>query len=178
MEDPLFKSSFLFHRIMNYILIQQQDEKSLWHCPPKSIKAQVNIMWSTEVSLKSIKWPENCVEYFQCQQQKVTGVNICYLDQFSNFAVVFIVGFWLKPNFLLRKIFRGNLKEAISLAEIASFRFPWKISHKRKVAIMSRTAIVWKRRGLYLAVGNIVCKTCSIYMFYGIIHLVRVCIRR
>ena len=79
---------------------------------------------------------------------KVTGVNICYLDQFSNFAVVFIVGFWLKPNFLLRKIFRGNLKEAISLAEIASFRFPWKISLKREVAIMSRTAIVWKRRGL------------------------------
>ena len=97
---------------------------------------------------------------------KVTGVNICYLDQFSNFAVVFIVGFWLKPNFLLRKIFRGNLKEAISLAEIASFRFPWKISHKRKVAIMSRTAIVWKRRGLYLAVGNIVCKTCSIYVLW------------
>ena len=30
-------------------------------------------------------------------------------------------------NLLLRKMFCGNLNEAISLAEIASFRFPWKI---------------------------------------------------
>ena len=34
--------------------------------------------------------------------------------------------------FLSRKIFRGNLNEAISLAEI---RFPWKIFLKRKVTI-------------------------------------------
>ena len=47
-------------------------------------------------------------------------------------------------NFLLRKIFRGNLNETISLAEtdeidlianneIASFSFPWKTFFKRKL---------------------------------------------
>ena len=36
-------------------------------------------------------------------------------------------------NFLLRKMFRGNLNKPISLAEIASFRFSQKISLKRKL---------------------------------------------
>ena len=57
----------------------------------------------------------------------------------------------IKRNFLVRKIIRGNLNEAVSLAEInvtlkvtsistseiASFRFLQKIFLKRKVAIIS-----------------------------------------
>ena len=42
---------------------------------------------------------------------------------------------FVKVNFLLRKISLGNLNEAISLAEIASFRFPHKLFLKRKLAI-------------------------------------------
>lgn len=38
----------------------------------------------------------------------------------------------LKVNFLLREISRGNLNEVISLVEIVSFRFLWKISLSRK----------------------------------------------
>ena len=38
----------------------------------------------------------------------------------------------LKVNFLLREISRGNLNEVISLVEIVSFRFLWKIPLSRK----------------------------------------------
>ena len=38
----------------------------------------------------------------------------------------------LKVNFLLREISCGNLNEVISLVEIVSFRFLWKISISRK----------------------------------------------
>ena len=38
----------------------------------------------------------------------------------------------LKVSFLLREISRGNLNEVISLVEIVSFRFLWKISLSRK----------------------------------------------
>ena len=38
----------------------------------------------------------------------------------------------LKVNFLLREISCGNLNEVISLVEIVSFRFLWKISLSRK----------------------------------------------
>lgn len=39
-------------------------------------------------------------------------------------------------NFILRKAFCGNLNEAISLAEIAAFRFPRKIFFKRKLTFI------------------------------------------
>ena len=42
---------------------------------------------------------------------------------------------YIKVNFLLRKIFHGNLNEAVSLVEIASFRSPRKIFLKRKLNI-------------------------------------------
>ena len=38
----------------------------------------------------------------------------------------------LEVNFLLREISCGNLNEVISLVEIVSFRFLWKISISRK----------------------------------------------
>ena len=38
----------------------------------------------------------------------------------------------LKVSFLLREISRGNLNEVISLVEIVSFRFLWKIPLSRK----------------------------------------------
>ena len=41
----------------------------------------------------------------------------------------------VKVNFPLRKNFRGNLNEAISLVEIASFRFPQKSFIKKKLTI-------------------------------------------
>ena len=37
------------------------------------------------------------------------------------------IGILLNVNFLLRKIFLADLNEAMSLVEIAAFRFPWKI---------------------------------------------------
>ena len=37
----------------------------------------------------------------------------------------------LMANFLLGQIFRQNVNEAISLAEITSFRFPRKIFHAK-----------------------------------------------
>ena len=46
---------------------------------------------------------------------------------------------YLMVNILLRKIFRENPYEAISLAEIASFRFSAKIFFKRKLALINVT---------------------------------------
>ena len=45
----------------------------------------------------------------------------------------FISFFSRQTQFPLKKFFRGNLNEAISLAEIASFRFPWNTFLKRKL---------------------------------------------
>ena len=45
----------------------------------------------------------------------------------------------LMVSFLLRKIFLGNLNEAISLVEIVSFRFPRKIFLKRKLIFIVDT---------------------------------------
>ena len=42
----------------------------------------------------------------------------------------------LKIDFPLRKIFRGNLNKAFSASGITSFRFPRKISHKKKLTII------------------------------------------
>ena len=42
---------------------------------------------------------------------------------------------FLMFNFLLRKAFHGNVNEAISVNEIASFRFPRKIFRNRKLTI-------------------------------------------
>ena len=41
-------------------------------------------------------------------------------------------------NLLWRKIFNGNLNEAISLAEVASNRFPWKIFLRKKATLKSQ----------------------------------------
>ena len=43
------------------------------------------------------------------------------------------IGTLLIVNFLLRKIFLADLNEAMSLAEIAAFRFPWKIFLKENL---------------------------------------------
>ena len=46
------------------------------------------------------------------------------------------INMWFIVYFLFRKIFRGNLNEAISLIETASFRFPRKIFLVRKLTIL------------------------------------------
>ena len=48
---------------------------------------------------------------------------------------------WVRVHFLLRKIFRRNLNEAISTKEITSFRFPQEISLKRKLIIQLKEII-------------------------------------
>ena len=47
-------------------------------------------------------------------------------------------------NSFLRKIFRGNLNEAIPLAEIASFRFSQGIFLKRKLSLRDCKTIAYQ----------------------------------
>ena len=55
---------------------------------------------------------------------------------FHTIAVLLIIA-----TFLLWEIFHGNLNEAISANEIASFRFPRKISLKRKLGLSQKPTI-------------------------------------
>ena len=81
----------------------------------------------------------------------------------------FFTSFFLhKHDFLVREFFRGNLKEAILLADTASFTVPWKTFLMRKLTnrcliITSKLLIKLNDISMYLGFCNVVNNICSIW---------------
>ena len=76
-------------------------------------------------------------------QQKVQIVGLCEVKvlelqntETTNLKFTLTIQDKVIVNFILRKIFRGNLNEALSTIEISSFKFPWKIFFQRKLTFI------------------------------------------
>ena len=84
------------------------------------------------------------------------------------FGGLFTSFFLHKHDFLVREFFRGNLKEAILLADTASFTVPWKTFLMRKLTnrcliITSKLLIKLNDISMYLGFCNVVNNICSIW---------------
>ena len=84
------------------------------------------------------------------------------------FGGLFTSFFLHKYDFLVREFFRGNLKEAILLADTASFTVPWKTFLMRKLTnrcliITSKLLIKLNDISMYLGFCNVVNNICSIW---------------
>ena len=85
-------------------------------------------------------------------------------SRFVIFAKMFVLDIFLGPKyptgkchnnirriFLLKKIFHGNLNQAISTSEIILFKFLWKIVLKKKLTITFSAFKVYNVRSLVLS---------------------------